>query len=288
MTAAQLGIRAIRGEEINIAIDWAAAEGWNPGLSDAQCFAKVDPGGFLVGAIMDEPIAIISCVVYDDRFAFLGFYMVRSDMRGRGYGLEMWRAACEHAGDRTIGLDGVLAQQDAYRKSGFVFSHRNIRFGRLENPTRGENPRRPVAAGIVPLGTIPLARLAEDDRRVFPAARAEFLRRWVNAPGHVGCAFMRDGDLVSWGVVRPCRSGSKIGPLIANDAGAAGRVLDALLANAEPGPVFIDIPEANAAALALARDREFVAVFETARMYKGLVPQLESDRIFGVTSFELG
>ena len=39
-----LSIRTMRPDEIAIAVDWAAAEGWNPGLADAACFATVDPG----------------------------------------------------------------------------------------------------------------------------------------------------------------------------------------------------------------------------------------------------
>ena len=31
--------------EVETAIDWAAREGWNPGLSDAACFHAVDPNG---------------------------------------------------------------------------------------------------------------------------------------------------------------------------------------------------------------------------------------------------
>ena len=48
--AHDLRIRVMRPDEIALAADWAAAEGWNPGLADAACFATVDPGGFLIGA----------------------------------------------------------------------------------------------------------------------------------------------------------------------------------------------------------------------------------------------
>jgi len=77
-----LQIRNLRPEEISIAVDWAAAEGWNPGLGDAACFAIPDAKGFFVGEIDGEPVATISCVNFDDRFAFLGFYIVRSGFRG--------------------------------------------------------------------------------------------------------------------------------------------------------------------------------------------------------------
>jgi len=32
-------------QELDLAVDWAAAEGWNPGLHDANCFYAIDPTG---------------------------------------------------------------------------------------------------------------------------------------------------------------------------------------------------------------------------------------------------
>ena len=72
-----LTIRTMRPDEISIAVDWAAAEGWNPGLADAACFASVDPEGFFIGELDGAPVATVSCVNYDARFSFLGFYIVR-------------------------------------------------------------------------------------------------------------------------------------------------------------------------------------------------------------------
>ena len=98
-------------DEVRLILDWAAAEGWNPGLSDAEAFVAADPEGFLLGRLGSEPVAAISLVRYDDRFAFLGCYIVTPELRGRGHGIAMWRAAVERAEGRTIGLDGVPAQQ---------------------------------------------------------------------------------------------------------------------------------------------------------------------------------
>src|SRR5262245_50604652 len=124
-----LRIRTMRPDEIPLAVDWAAREGWNPGVADAACFATVDPDGFLVGELDGAPAATISCVNYDTRFAFLGFYIVRPDLRGRGHGLSIWNAAIAHAGARVIGLDGVVAQQPNYMKSGFRLAYANVRYG---------------------------------------------------------------------------------------------------------------------------------------------------------------
>ena len=277
-----LSISTMRPDEISLAMDWAAAEGWNPGLADAACFAVPDPAGFLLGEVDGAPAATVSCVNYGAQFAFLGFYIVRPDLRGRGFGLRIWNAAIAHAGSRVIGLDGVTAQQENYRKSGFGFAYPNVRYG--GTVTSMSAPR----ADVITLADVPFAALEADDATVFPAPRSTFLRAWISAPGHVGCALMRDGRLAGWGVIRPCRKGRKIGPLVADDRTAAETVLSALLARTGGGEIFLDVPGINREAIALAQGFGLSPVFETARMYTGAIPKLHLKRVFGVTTFELG
>jgi len=275
-------VRTMRPDEISLAVDWAAGEGWNPGLADAVCFASVDPEGFLIAELDGKPAATISCVNYDARFSFLGFYIVRADLRGSGYGLRIWNAAIAHAGARVIGLDGVTAQQDNYRKSGFQLAYANVRYG--GTVTAPAAPR----ADVIALSDVPFAAVEADDATVFPAPRSAFLRAWIGAPGHAGYAIVRDGRLAGWGVIRPCRKGFKIGPLVADDRGAAEAVLSALLARVGGGEIFLDVPGINREATALAEDLGLAPVFETARMYTGGIAPLRLERVFGVTSFELG
>jgi len=275
-------IRTMRPAEISLVVDWAAAEGWNPGAADAACFASVDAEGFLIGELDGTPAATVSCVNYDERFAFLGFYIVRADLRGKGYGLRIWDAAIAHAGTRVIGLDGVTAQQENYKKSGFQLAYANVRYG--GTVVASAAPR----ADIIDLSDVPFAAVEAGDAMVFPAPRSAFLRTWIGSPGHIGCAVMRDGRLSSWGVIRPCRVGFKIGPLVADDRAGAEAVLSALIAKMGGGEIFLDVPGINGEAAALARDFGLAPVFETARMYTGAIPPLRLERVFGVTTFELG
>jgi hypothetical protein len=46
-----LRIGTMRPSEISLAVDWAAAEGWNPGLADDTCFAAADRQGFFIGEL---------------------------------------------------------------------------------------------------------------------------------------------------------------------------------------------------------------------------------------------
>ena len=138
-----------------------------------------------------------------------------------------------------VGLDGVVAQQDNYRKSGFALAYANIRYGGMV--AAPEMPR----ADVIALSDAPFAQVEADDATVFPASRSSFLRIWIGAPGHLGCALLRDGRLAGWGVIRPCRQGRKIGPLVADDRTAAEAVLSALFARAGGGDVFLDVPSVN-------------------------------------------
>src|SRR3984885_7848 len=175
-----LRIRLMRPDEISIAVNWAAAEGWNPGLADDACFAATDPEGFFIGELDGAPVATVSCVNYGASFAFLGFYIVREDLRGRGYGLRIWNAAIAHAGPRVIGLDGVVAQQQNYRRSGFELAYANVRYsGTVAAPDAPQ-------AGVIALAEVPLAAVEAYDATVFPAPRPAFLRAWIGSPGHVG------------------------------------------------------------------------------------------------------
>jgi hypothetical protein len=52
--------------------------------------------------------------------------------------------------------------------------------------------------------------------------------------------------------------------------------------------VFLDVPSINRDAIAMAEELGLAPTFETARMYTGAIPPLQLERVFGVTSFELG
>ncbi|MBE1284825.1 MAG: GNAT family N-acetyltransferase [Rhodobacteraceae bacterium] len=269
--------------DVQRAVDWAAAEGWNPGAQDAACFGVVDAQGFWGGWLGDRMIAAISVVNYGSDFAFLGFYIVDPEFRGQGYGLRLWEAALKHAGNRVVGLDGVVQEQENYRKSGFELAWRNNRFGGV--PQRLD----PVPGVTVEPLMGPEPGLLALDAQVFPAARDAFWQGWLTAQGHVSLRAVEGAGTTGFATLRPCRTGYKIGPLVAQDRNVARALLAKLLTHVPDGQdVFLDVPEPNPEALALARELGLSPVFETARMYKGAVPQLETNLIYGVTSFELG
>lgn len=273
-------VRKMAEADLALALEWAAGEGWNPGLHDAHCFYAADPQGFFVGEREGVPIGCVSAVRYGSGFGFLGLYIVKAEHRGQGFGLELWRAALGHLGDRVIGLDGVVAQQENYRKSGFRLAFRNIR-----QKGRGGGA---APSGLTDLAAIPIEEILRYDETAFPAPRAEFLKSWIGQPQAVALGVFDARRLKGYGVLRASREGFKIGPLFADDEETAERLFSGLLSRAPGAAVFLDTPEANPAAVTLAARHAMAPVFETARMYKNGSPEMRLERCFGVTTFELG
>ncbi len=296
VTESSLVIRTMTEDEVELAIDWAAKEGWNPGLHDGRCFWAADPQGFFIALEDGQPVGCVSAVRYGSDYAFLGFYVIKPSSRGKGYGLQLCKTALDHVKGRVSGIDGVLAMQDKYSEplagdfwTGFQFAYSNIRFrgsyeNRLDVKARGCHPE----ISIVSAAVVDQTGLCDYDGSMFFAKRPEFLAQWLNQPESAALAAVQNGKLTGYGVIRRCREGHKIGPLFADNGDAAEELFFHLAACANGEEVFLDVPEVNGAAMTLAAKYNMTKVFETARMYNGPAPNLPLHKIFGVTSFELG
>lgn len=270
--------------DLEIAMGWARSEGWNPGLDDAAAFLVADPGGFLIGRVDDAPASSISLVRYGAEFAFLGLYIVAPEHRGRGLGHALWRQALDALPPHVVvGLDGVVAQQESYARSGFVLAHRNARWGGTFTTLPDESP------AVRELAPDDLASVVAYESDLFPAPRESFLATWLTGSrSRRAVGFVEDGHLLGYGCIRRCWDGWKVGPLFADSPEIADALFAALAAPVAPGPVFLDVPEPNEAATALATSLGFSRSFETARMYRGQAPALDLTRVFGITTLELG
>ena len=278
-------VRTASAAEIDWLLEMAAAEGWNPGLDDAAAFRAADPEGFVVASYGGRAVAGISVVRQDAANGFLGLYLCAPEARGQGHGWRVWQAGLARLGERAVGLDGVVEQQANYRRSGFAFAWRNIRFAgaaRVRAGAGGALRVRPAAADD-------LAAMTALDRDVGGVDRERFLGPWfTRAPTRRSVVCERQGRLVGLGTVRECREHAKIGPLLADEPDAARALLAALAADVPGRELVLDVPEDHAAAVALARETGLVPVFETARMYRGEAPRVDVGRLYGVATLELG
>ena len=274
-------IRTMTRADLDLALTWAEAEGWNPGRADAAAFRAADPKGFLMAHLDGDPVASLSVVRFGDATAFLGLYICRPEHRGRGIGHALWRAGMDQLAPRSTGLDGVVDQQANYARSGFVRSHPNLRFSGTLVPG---GPDR-----TAPLTPATLDAALALDRATTGFDRSAFMRDWLcGDPGRVARVLVRDGRVTALGVRRPCVSGSKIGPLLAESRADAEAMLDGLAHGAGADRLSIDVPAVNPAAMAAVEARGFAPAFETARMWRGPAPLQDLGRTYGIGTLELG
>lgn len=281
-----LEFRPMRREELDTAVAWAAAEGWNPGKHDVDTFWATDPEGFICAELDGEMVGTGSIVSYGGEFGFMGFFIMKREFRSKGLGTRFWFHRRDTLRSRlkpgtVIGMDGVFAMQDWYAQGGFQFSHRNLRMEGVGKPTQ-------PAGFLTELSSAPFDLVTAYDRRHFGFQRETFLRRWIVPQEGLALGAVVDGRLTGYGVVRACQTGYKIGPLFADDAVTAATLFDALSDRAAGQAIFLDVPENNPAALQLAASRGMREVFGCARMYYGGIPELPWMNIYGVTTFELG
>ena len=280
MPDTKIEIRPMSRADLDTAWEFCIEEGWNPGKYDQEAFYAADPHGFFLGLRAGVPIGCISGVAYDERFGFLGIYIVRPPYRGQGYGKQLFEAARSYLGDRVIGLDGVIAQQSNYRHSGFEFAYRNIRYSGVF--TGIETP------DVFPLAELPITQLEVFDTRMFGAPRPHFLQRWITLPDSTALGILHNDALAGYGVLRPRQEGYQIGPIYAETPQIADSLFRSLAAQRPGRTLFYDALECNPESVRLAQAHGLKPMFETARMYANGRPDLPLHCHYSVCSFELG
>lgn len=282
----QLSFSKLNFEGLKTLVQWADAEGWNPGAQDAEVFWATDPDGFY-GYFMDgNLIAGGSIVAYDKAFGFMGFFIVKKEYRSMGIGRRLWHQRRDMLLSRlspgaSIGMDGVLAMQPFYQQGGFEIAFRDERHEKT-GMTCHVNP---AISTIIQSDTESILAF---DKQCFGFARPKFLLSWLAMSGIKTFKYVDKDVLKGFAIVRKAGTGYKICPLFADNSMVAEELYKACL-NAVPGePVYIDIPVVNTAAVALLKQYHTNYIFECARMYYGKAPNMAIDKVFGITTFELG
>ncbi|SNT12822.1 GNAT family N-acetyltransferase [Tropicimonas sediminicola] len=273
-------LRTMTLPELAEVLDWAASEGWNPGLDDAEAFFAADPNGFFVAEVDGRLAAAISVVNHSDSFAFLGLYICRPEFRGKGIGFALWTHALEHAGPRTVGLDGVPDQQANYRRSGFALASETSRF---------EGPLPPVPNAALRTATAAdLPALIDRCSRANGYAMERFLAHWFRPTEHRRTLVLdAPNGPTGFATWRRCRLGIKIGPLLADGLEAATALLHGIAEEAPGEPLILDVPREMDALAAHCRAQGMECAFSTARMYRGTAPVTGSG-LHTVATLELG
>lgn len=286
MNIEQLQFRQLDIEGLRTLVGWAADEGWNPGPQDADAFYAADPEGFYGYYHNDELVAGGAIVSYNRAFGFMGLFIVKPEYRYHGIGRKLWHQRRDMLLSKlnkgtAIGMDGVVAMQPFYEKGGFKIAFRDERYEKTGEPF-------PVNEHVSPIDENDLETILAYDKQCFGFDRAQFMQAWLQLPGNKTFKYVEGGNLKGFAIMRKAKTGYKICPLFADDHTVAEVLYKTCLNAVQGEPVYIDIPVTNPGAVKLVKKHNATYVFECARMYYGPPPGIPLNKIFGVTTFELG
>ena len=267
-------------------IDWARNEGWNPGEFDYEVFWETDPDGFYGFFESDKLIAGGAIVSYNGKFGFMGLFIVHPDYRNKGLGRQLWFLRRDKLISRldegaSIGMDGVVAMQPFYSKGGFEIYYKDERYERL-----GEQFHISEFISNIELKDFEL--ISAYDKKCFGFCRDDFLYNWLKMSNAKTFKYKGERSLMGFAVLRKVIEGYKIGPLFADNYNVAQELYKACLNAAVGANVYLDIPMLNENAVKLVKAFKAKYVFECARMYYNSPPEIEINKLFGITTFELG
>jgi GNAT superfamily N-acetyltransferase len=231
--------------------DWrhmlATGRGWGLSLAD----------GSLVASTIVLPYGP-SAEGAGGGFAWVSMVLVLPAHRRRGFASRLLRDALAWLDARGLVpvLDATPAGHPVYRQEGFLDTWAFARYERVA-PADREQAAPPSGLTIEPLHEAHWPAVRALDAPAFGADRDALLQALARRRPTAARVAVRDGTVVGWLLARPGRVATQLGPLVALHTDDAVALLDAALAT-EPGPVFVDVPDAQLELLEALRQRGFV------------------------------
>jgi GNAT superfamily N-acetyltransferase len=288
-------------DEVSIAMEWAAQEGWNVGKHDAKAYYKAFPSGCRLLLVKEQLVGAIFLANYSKDFVFIGLFVVEKSFRGKGFGKILWEYAMREVEKKiSVGLYAVPQQVSRYASSNFKTLNNILRWNAqapaVTNFSVGANSLNKTLL-IEKSNTDLIAQVNEYESKMFPAPRFELIKAMLELPQVVGVAIKESEQIVGYGLIRPCQKGYRIGPLYANSFEAVKALTTKLLemiAGLNETVVFDTLPPSQ---------NRFITMFaeyfnlqrvndaDTYAMFKGEIPkEIEEsfEKTYAACSLELG
>lgn len=275
-----LHIRPLQKSDLDFALDLSGLAGWNQLEPDWERYRSLEPEGCFLSEVDGKRAGTATTTCYGKDLAWIGMVLVHPDFRRRGVGTELLSHTIHHLREvrriHCVKLDATNEGRPLYEKLGFQAEWGLHRWTRLAE-TAGE----PLAKPPLDLDENTL----QLDRAVFGADR----RPLLESLSHDAMARCQTED-GSFGVSRDGARAIYIGPITATDAAQGERIARELISQVPLGRhIFWDLPDANEAAVALARSLGFEPVRELTRMWLGDTRILsDPQRTWGISDFGLG
>ncbi|MCU0914734.1 MAG: GNAT family N-acetyltransferase [Planctomycetes bacterium] len=299
-----IAVRSMTVADTPLGLKLARQAGWNQIETDWRRFLALQPDGCFVGELDGASVATTAAFTFGP-VAWLAMVLVDIDSRRRGVATALLKHALDfldRQGVRTVRLDATAAGQPVYEKLGFVPEYPLTRYMGTATPWRGrpalasrghpglalpnldvstplerqgqdvrateEPASRPSALTLPPSTHSQWDAVVAFDERVTATPRGKMLARLFEESPELTQVLCRDGQVTGYVTGRRGAHATLIGPCIADDD-AGPDLLQYALARCAGQPVFLDIPQDNAPATALAQASGLTAQRHFMRMCRG-------------------
>jgi ribosomal protein S18 acetylase RimI-like enzyme len=238
--------REMVAEDIPAGLALCRASGWNQVERDWRRFLETQPGGAIVAERDSRVIGTVATIRYGKRFAWVAMVLVDPAERGRGVGRALLNRGLALLDDvDTARLDATPAGEPLSKTLGFVEDSRLSRLELVPGEARMAIAPDPLSGALVtirPLVSSDWDEIAAFDTRVFGAERRAMLEwLWAGAPQYAWVA-RAGARLVGYVLGRSGHLFEHLGPVIADDAGTAARLLTACLPSRTDRAFVVDAP----------------------------------------------
>ena len=282
-------IRPMTRDELDVVLDWADEEGWNPGLADADVFWRIDRSGLWAVDVDGVLVGSGATIAHGSNHVVIGLVHVRPEHRRQGIATRTFPWLVDGALSRmaegtTVALDVPDHLHDLAERFGFRPVRRIARMvGRAAESRRGAH-----AGEVRALASVPVDAVVDYDATHVGAQRRDLLETWLHPQGGFSLGVYEGRALRGMAVMRPARRGYRIGPLFADDPDIAEELMGSLSRLVLGHTVTLDVPTDNPHALALAARHGLTETSSVVHLELGDVAPAPEGSVYAVTSVEIG
>ena len=252
-------------------------QGWNPGLQDGLGFHNADPTGFFIGLLNGQPICCISAV-RQGILGYIGYYVVKKQYRGRGYGLKLFRHAMEYLQGCNIRLDTMMTAVDKYKKLGFKSYYFGFRY------TGTIDSKDVSCPNIFPSADVPFDKIVQYDARYYGADRKHFLSTWLTIATTNSLVYLDNDTIKGYGAIRQCQEGYHLGPLYAETSDIAKDLIYSLCQPYGKCKLTLEFTDENVEGKKLMEHLNFKPFTRFTNMYTQTPPKVDVRNIYCLTT----
>ena len=245
--------------------------GWNQSLEDWKRLLRHAPHGCFVAEWNGRPAGTATTTIHSKDLAWIGMVLVDPDLRRRGIGTALLMRCIEHlrrSGVGCIKLDATPLGRQVYGPLGFVAEWSLSRWQTTELAAHPARIDAASAPGTRPLDSIDVGCVADLDASVFGVARNRMLTMLATQSA-TRVRTDGAGRMIGYGMLRRGQRAHYLGPMVAEDDSSGIALADDLLGGIPGQPLYWDIPDANQAAIRVARRYGMDRQRTLTRMYLG-------------------